>query len=240
ANGGTIFFDEIGDLPLELQTSLLRFLQERNIHRVGSSRTLPVDARVLAASHVDLKQAVSTGRFREDLFYRLNVLPIVVPPLRERMSDVPVLARYFLLRCLADKQGRRVEGFSRQAMAAMMAHDWRGNVRELGNRVQRAIVMTDQRLVSAADLGLASVAVPAGLDLEAVRMMAERDAIALTLGRVGPNVTQAARELGISRMTMYRLMDKHGLAPRRASDPYDGTPLQGPASPDRRSGVLLM
>jgi two-component system, NtrC family, response regulator HydG len=212
ANGGTIFLDEIADLPLELQTNLLRFLQERTIHRVGSTRSLPVDARVVAASHIDLAEAVAAGRFREDLFYRLNVLPITVPPLRERMCDVPVLAQFFLQRCKTDQHGR-VEGFSRHAVTAMMSHDWPGNVRELCNRVQRATVMTDQRLITPVDLGLVMASEPVGIGLDAVRTRAERDAIAQTLGRVGRNITRAARELGVSRMTLYRLMDKHGLVP---------------------------
>jgi two-component system, NtrC family, response regulator HydG len=212
ANGGTIFLDEIADLPLELQTNLLRFLQERTIHRVGSTRSLPVDARVVAASHIDLAEAVAAGRFREDLFYRLNVLPITVPPLRERMCDVPELAQFFLQRCKTGRHGR-VEGFSRQAEAAMMSHNWPGNVRELCNRVQRATVMTDQRLIAPVDLGLVMANEPVGIGLDAVRTRAERDAIAQTLGRVGRNITRAARELGISRMTLYRLMDKHGLVP---------------------------
>lgn len=213
ASGGTLFLDEIADLPLELQTNLLRFLQEHTIHRVGSARSLQVDVRVVAASHIDLAVAVAAGRFREDLFYRLNVLPLVVPSLRERISDVPALAQHFLRAGMAGQQLRRVEGFSRQAMTALMSHLWPGNVRELFNRVQRAAVMTDQRLITPADLGLA-VANPAGLELDTARTLAERDVIALTLGRVGRNITHAARELGISRMTLYRLMDKHGLAPR--------------------------
>lgn len=214
ASGGTIFLDEVGNLPLELQTNLLRFLQEHTIARVGSTRSMPVDARVVAASHVDLAEAVAAGRFREDLFYRLNVLPLAVPSLRERLSDVPVLAQHFLQHCMADQNRRRVEGFSRQASTAMMAHHWPGNVRELYNRVQRAVVMTDQRLVSAEDMGLAAPVGPVGVGLEAIRTLAERDAISLTLGRVGRNVTHAARELGISRMTLYRLIDKHGLVHR--------------------------
>jgi len=216
ASGGTIFLDEVADLPLELQTNLLRFLQERTIHRVGSSRSMPVNARVVAASHVDLAEAVAAGRFREDLFYRLNVLPLTVPSLRERLSDVPVLAQHFLQHCMADQNRRRVEGFSRQASAAMMAHHWPGNVRELYNRVQRAVVMSDQRLVTAEDMGLAAPADRVGIGLEAIRTLAERDAILLTLGRSGRNVTHAARELGISRMTLYRLIDKHGLVHRVA------------------------
>ena len=214
ANGGTLFLDEISDLPLELQTNLLRFLQEHTIHRVGSTRSLQVDARVVAASHVDLSQAVAAGRFREDLFYRLNVLPIVVPSLRERLPDVPILAQHFLERCKVDRHQRPVEGFSRQAVAALMSHGWPGNVRELFNRVQRAAVMADHCLITPADLGLAMARCAASLGLDAVRTLAERDAISLTLGRVERNITHAARELGISRMTLYRLMDKHGLAHR--------------------------
>lgn len=214
ASGGTLFLDEIADLPLELQTNLLRFLQEHTIHRVGSTRSLQIDARVVAASHIDLAGAVAAGRFREDLFYRLNVLPLTVPSLRERISDLPELAQHFLISGMADKRQRRVEGFSRQAMTAMMSHHWPGNVRELFNRVQRAVVMSDQRLVTPADLGLAVASSPVRTELDTARTLAERDAISLTLGRVGRNVTHAARELGISRMTLYRLMDKHGLAPR--------------------------
>ncbi len=212
ANGGTIFLDEVGDLQLELQTNLLRFLQEHTIHRVGSVRSVEVDARVVAASHMNLAQAVAVGRFREDLFYRLNVLPIGVPPLRERMSDVPRLAQHFFQSCMARQRNRHVEGFSRQATAAMMSYSWPGNVRELSNRVQRALVMTDQRLITPDDLLLSGPAVVASVGLDATRTLAERDAIALTLGRVGRNVTHAARELGVSRMTLYRLMNKHGLA----------------------------
>jgi two-component system response regulator HydG len=211
ANGGTIFLDEIGDLPLELQTNLLRFLQEKTINRVGAARSVPVDARVVAASHVDLVQAVAAGRFREDLFYRLNVLFIETPPLRRRMEDVPVLAEHFF-QCCVGQTTTRVKGFTRQALAALTAHTWPGNVRELYNRVQRAVVMTDQRLIGPTDLGLAEVDRPVGIGLDAVRNMAERDAICLTLTRVGRNVTHAARELGISRMTLYRLMDKYSIA----------------------------
>ena len=214
ANGGTLFLDEITDLPLELQTNLLRFLQEHTIHRVGSTRSLQVDARVVAASHVDLSQAVAAGRFREDLFYRLNVLPLMVPPLRERLPDVPMLAQHFLERCKVDRHQRPVEGFSRQAVAAMLAHGWPGNVRELFNRVQRAAVMTDDCLITPADLGFVGAPSASCIGLDAVRTLAERDAISLTLGRVERNITHAARELGISRMTLYRLMEKHGLAQR--------------------------
>lgn len=214
ANGGTIFLDEVADLPLELQTNLLRFLQEHTIQRVGATRSVTVDVRVIAASHVDLSQAVAAGRFREDLFYRLNVLPIAVPSLRERASDIPILAQHFLHQCLEQGHSRRVVGFSAEARAAMLAHPWPGNVRELGNRVQRAVVMSERRLISPADLGLGDPCEAVAVGLDAARLLAEREAITLTLGRLDHNVTRAARELGVSRMTLYRLMDKHGLQAR--------------------------
>lgn len=220
ANGGTIFLDEIGDLPLDLQTNLLRFLQEKTINRVGAVRNMKVDVRVVAASHVDLAEAVAVGRFREDLFYRLNVLSIDVMPLRKRMEDVRVLAEYFFQRCAV--AGRtRARGFSRQSMEAMQAHAWPGNVRELYNRVQRAVVMTDRRLIAPQDLGLAMADSAMGVALNTARTTAERDVICLTLNRVGRNITHAARELGVSRMTLYRLMDKHRITmdEQRAGQP---------------------
>lgn len=210
ADGGTIFLDEIGDLPMELQANLLRFLQEKSIQRVGAVRSTPVDVRVIAASHINLADAVAVGRFREDLFYRLNVLPIEVPPLRQRMEDVPLLARHFLKACTTDCP-HRVEGFSRQAVEAMSVYAWPGNVRELYNRVQRAVVMTEQRWIGPHDLGLQPADGVAAHDLGQARTAAERDVICRVLTRVGSNVTLAARELGVSRMTLYRLMDKHGI-----------------------------
>jgi DNA-binding NtrC family response regulator len=215
ASGGTLFLDEIADLPLELQTNLLRFLQERTIQRVGSHKSLMVDARVIAASHVDLASAVVARKFRDDLFYRLSVLPITVPSLRERQTDVLGLAQYFLNASVESSHHVKILGFSQQAIEAMMHHMWPGNVRELSNRVKRAVVMTDHRLISPDDLGLSLPVGPVGVELQAVRTMAERDAITLALVRVDSNVTHAARALGISRMTMYRLMDKHGVDLRR-------------------------
>ena len=232
ANGGTIFLDEIGDLPLELQTNLLRFLQEKTISRVGAVRNLHVDVRVVAASHVDLAEAVAVGQFRDDLFYRLNVLSIEVAPLRRRMEDVPILAEYFFQRCAA-KSRARVKGFSRQAVASMLAHAWPGNVRELFNRVQRAVVMTDRRLIGPIDLGLPLADNPVGMGLDAARTVAERDAIVVTLTRVGRNITHAARELGVSRMTLYRLMDKHSIALDAELRPHVTPPWSTPAPPLR-------
>jgi DNA-binding NtrC family response regulator len=211
ANGGTLFLDEIADLSLEMQTNLLRFLQEKTINRVGATKSLHVDVRVVAASHVDLAEAMASGRFRRDLFYRLNVLSITVPALRERKEDLPLLTQYFFERCTADRKSR-VKGFCKRALSAMMAHNWPGNVRELYNRVQRAVVMTEHRMITPLDLGLAEEVNLIGVGLGTARTIAERDAIYFSLNRVGRNVTHAARELGISRMTLYRLMEKHGIA----------------------------
>lgn len=210
AHGGTLFLDEIGDLSLELQANLLRFLQERSIYRVGGLHSVAVDTRVVAATHVQLQHAVHQGRFREDLFYRLNVLPIDVPPLRARREDVVVLAQHFFALC-GGPSSTRLHGFAHNALAAMTAYDWPGNVRELYNRVQRAVVMSDGRWISATDLGLSAPAAPAGLGLESARTQAEREVIQSTLAKASHNITQAARDLGVSRMTLYRLMDKHGI-----------------------------
>jgi DNA-binding NtrC family response regulator len=211
ASGGTIFLDEIGDLSLELQTNLLRFLQEKTINRVGSTRSINVDARVIAATHVDLDMAVAAGTFREDLYYRLNVVPLRVPPLRERSSDVTLLAEHFFA-LFAKERGAQLKGFSRRALGAMCAHDWPGNVRELMNRVRRAAVMAEGHLIAPKDLGLEGDGEPRDWDaLEQARRRAEHGAISISLRNAGKNVTEAARKLGVSRMTLYRLMAKHGI-----------------------------
>jgi DNA-binding NtrC family response regulator len=213
ASGGTIFLDEIGDLPLELQINLLRFLQEKTINRVGSTRSIRVDVRVVAATNVDLERAVAEGSFRQDLFYRLNVLSVTVPPLRARKADIELLAEHFFDK-FGNEKSPQVKGFSQRARLAMTEHDWPGNVRELINRVRRAMVMTEGRLITAADLGLErQPEVSRNWDaLDEARCAAERHAIFATLEHVGANVTEAARKLGVSRMTLYRLMAKHGIA----------------------------
>jgi DNA-binding NtrC family response regulator len=211
ARGGTLFLDEIAELPLDLQATLLRFLQEKTIQRLGAVESRVADTRVIAASHVDLPQAVAAGLFREDVYYRLGVLALAVPSLKERQEDIPLLAQHVFDRSV-HLGASRARGFSSAAMAAMVAHPWPGNVRELYNRVQRAVVMTEQRLVSAADLGLGEVAKVDWGGLQEIRVKAERNAICFSLERVSHNVTLAARELGISRMTLYRLMAKHSIA----------------------------
>ncbi len=214
AMGGTLFLDEIGELPLPLQVNLLRFLQEETIERLGGHETLYIDARVIAATHRDLEQEIKEGAFREDLYYRLNVLSIEVPDLKERDGDIELLANFFF-RKFTEGQNHKVRGFSRKATAAMNRHDWPGNVRELINRVRKAIVMSDNRLITAADLGLEHTGdgesggpVPT---LEQARHQAERQAIRRSLKKAGHNVTCAARLLGVSRVTLYRLMEKHQL-----------------------------
>ncbi|MDT8405536.1 sigma-54 dependent transcriptional regulator [Sulfuriflexus sp.] len=213
ASGGTLFLDEIGDLPLEQQTSLLRFLQEKTIERVGSSSSLHVDVRVIAATHVNLEQAIQEGRFREDLYYRLNVVNLVVPPLRERVEDIEVLAKYFFNKFYSEA-GNGVIGFSQQALRAMNDYTWPGNVREMINKVRRAMLMCESRLISATDLGLErrSTGKRRILTIDAARSNAEVEAIINSLRQSRNNISQAARTLDVSRVTLYRLMEKHSIS----------------------------
>jgi DNA-binding NtrC family response regulator len=218
AQGGSIFLDEIGDLPMELQANLLRFLQEKTIYRLGSTHSIAVDVRVIAASHVDLGQAVGRGAFREDLYYRLNVLALEVPPLRARKDDLLALAEHFFL-AFSSERAPRVKGFSGRAAQAILDYDWPGNVRELINRVRRAMVMAEGRLIVPQDLGLSAPRATEAAQLDDARIRAERDAIDASLLRAGRNITLAARDLGVSRMTLYRLLAKHGIAaPSRGCD----------------------
>ncbi len=212
ASGGVLFLDEIGDLPLDMQASLLRVLQERAITRVGSTRSTPVDFRVIAATHVDLAQAVRLGGFREDLYFRLKVLQLVVPPLRERGDDVLQLAELFRQRFTAQHPGARARGFAADALRAMQRHDWPGNVRELINRVQEAVVMGDNRLIDASDLGLERAPRdPDGLTLDDARAHFERELLARSLRANGNQVSKTARQLGVSRVTLYRMLHRLNL-----------------------------
>ncbi|TWI62601.1 DNA-binding NtrC family response regulator [Pseudoduganella lurida] len=208
AAGGTVFLDEIADLPLDMQANLLRFLQEKTIHRLGGTKPVTVDVRVVAASHVRLQDAVSRGAFREDLLYRLNVLSVEMPPLRDRADDLQALAETFF-QDYARERAAGVRGFSPGALAALRAHHWPGNVRELLNRVRRASVMAEGRTISAQDLGLASDSC-AAQRLHHTRAHADRLAIKAGL-LAGKTITQLALELGISRMTLYRLMAKYDI-----------------------------
>jgi DNA-binding NtrC family response regulator len=212
AQGGTLFLDEVGDLPLDMQGNLLRFLQESTVQRLGSTKPFMVDVRVIAATHVDLEEAVKQGRFREDLYYRLNVLRLHVPALREREGDVEVLARYFLGQFLKDTR-KQVMGYTTQALDAMRRHSWPGNIRELINRVRRAIVMCDGRWISARDLQLDQPAAQEThiVDLDKAREAAEHQALRQALKMSSNNYSAAARMLGVSRVTLYRLLEKHRL-----------------------------
>ena len=209
ANGGVLFLDEIGDLPLDMQVSLLRVLQERTISRVGSTHCIPVDFRVIAATHIDLNEAVSQGRFREDLYFRLNVLSLTVPALRERGDDILLLAESLFNKFSARHGTGKARGLSRDALDALMRHDWPGNVRELINRIQRAVVMSENRLVSPTDLGLDLVRRdPVTLTLDDARTSFERDLLETRLRANGNKVSQTARQLGVSRVTLYRMINK--------------------------------
>jgi two-component system, NtrC family, response regulator len=211
AHRGTLFLDEIGDLPLPMQVKLLRFLQDQIVERVGGRKPVQVDVRIVCATNQDLDRMLVEGRFREDLFYRLNEVALRVPPLRERPTDAVVLATFFLHR-FAGEYGRGTRGISSSALAAIKDHPWPGNVRELENRVKRAVVMTDGALVSAADLDLSTSEDEAkSLDIRLARSRAEREVIQLALAQAGSNLSKAAKLLGISRPTLYDLMQQHQL-----------------------------
>ena len=210
AHGGTLFLDEIGDLPAPLQVKLLRFLQERRIERVGGRQEIAVDVRVLSATNVPLKEAMRAGRFREDLYYRIGVVVLSLPPLRERGDDVTLLASAFLQRYAAEAK-RRVQGFTRDALAALQAYAWPGNVRELENRVKRAVVMTETPRIVPADLELDGTLEPEARPLRDVRADFERDTVQRALAKHRGNVTRTAAELGVSRPTLYGLIEKLGI-----------------------------
>jgi two-component system, NtrC family, response regulator len=212
AAGGTLFLDEIGELPPPLQIKLLRFLQEKTFQRVGGRQELQSDARVVAATNANLRESVGNGRFREDLYFRLAVLVITLPALRDRGDDITLIAREFLQRYGA-QHGKPGAGFSADALRALGVHSWPGNVRELQNRVQRAVIMAEGKRVTAADLELADTlnALPPPT-LKEARERVEREVVQNALRRCGGKITSSALELGISRPTLYELMEKLGIA----------------------------
>jgi two-component system NtrC family response regulator len=212
ASGGTLFLDEVGDLPLPLQAKLLRFLQERVITRVGGRKEIPVDVRVVSATHQNLEQLISSGDFREDLYYRISEISIRIPAIRERQGEAAVLANY-LLRKEADQQRKGSLAFSQDALAAIAAYEWPGNVRELANRVKRAVIMADGKQITAQSLELAAgeETESFSLNLREVREQAESQAILQALNHAGGNISQAATLLGITRPTLYSLAKKYGL-----------------------------
>lgn len=208
AGGGTIFLDEIGDLPLDLQVNLLRVLQNKSIERLGSNQEIQLDVRVVAASNVNLELAVEQGRFRQDLYYRLNVLRLHSPPLREREGDVPLLAQHYFQEFAHSSHGS-ARGFTQQALRVMSNYAWPGNVRELINRVRRAVIMSENPLLKPEDMGLEKRVADAGsMTLDQARAQAEFHAIRCALRRNQNNMSAAARQLGISRATLYRVLER--------------------------------
>lgn len=213
--GGTVLLDEIGDLPADIQGHLLRFLQERTIERVGGNSSIAVDVRVIAATNVDLRQAMEQGRFREDLFYRLHVLGLHMPPLRERGDDVILLARA-LLRRFNQEISAAIEDFDASALAAMVAYPWPGNIRELVACVRRGVVLADGPLVQEAELRVGAARPLNSAHPADRRTRLRLDARSLTkaLAQNRFNVSHCARQLGVSRMTIYRLMHSHRIPTR--------------------------
>jgi two-component system NtrC family response regulator len=211
ANRGTLFLDEIADLPHPLQVKLLRFLQDQIVERIGGRQRIQVDVRIVSATNTSLEQRVNEGTFRGDLFYRMNAVTVRIPPLRERGGDALLLANYFLAR-FNREFGRNLRGFTDAATTALSAHGWPGNVRELENRMKRAVVMAERRMIDASDLELVPTSHDAlPLDLRAARLRAEREVLQLALARANGTLSVAAKLLGISRPTLYGLMEIHGI-----------------------------
>jgi len=213
ANGGTLFLDEIGEMPPTLQVKLLRFLQEQTIERVGGRQEIHVNARVIAATNADLKKNMAGGTFREDLFYRLAVVQILLPPLRERENDILVLAKFFLQRFAADSNKPGL-AFDTDALRALNKHSWPGNVRELENCIRRAVIMAEGARVTARDLELKDdgIITNGATTLKEAREMVERQMVQQALRKHSGKITPAAAELGLSRPTLYELMEKLGIA----------------------------
>jgi two-component system NtrC family response regulator len=211
AHGGTFFLDEVGDLPMPLQAKLLRFLQERVIERIGGHEEIPVDVRIVCATHQKLKDLCAQGRFREDLYYRLSEIVVNIPPMRQREGDAALLAHHFKNK-FCSQESRSSLHFAPDALAAIEAYAWPGNVREMENCIKRAVIMADGSTIVADDLGLPDLeAEEAPLNLRQVRDEAEYKAIVKALARVDGNIVKASELLGISRPTMYDLMGRHGI-----------------------------
>ncbi|KKC99142.1 MULTISPECIES: PEP-CTERM-box response regulator transcription factor [Photobacterium] len=211
ADGGTLFLDEIGDMPYPLQAKILRFLQEKVIERVGGRHEIPVDVKIICATHQNLEQMMTDKTFREDLFYRISEITIHNPPLRDRDQDILILARYFLQQ--ANQQSpRKISGFTDDAIRAMLQHNWPGNIRELQNKVKSAVIMSDNKFISSLDLALQPIEddlEPMAFNLRQVREAAEKQAIAKALSLSNGNMSHTANILGITRPTLYSLMDKY-------------------------------
>ena len=212
ANGGTLMLDEIGDLPMPLQAKLLRFLQERVVERLGGRQEIPVDVRIVCATHQDLKAQITNGGFREDLYYRLAEIVVPIPPLRQRSGDAALMAHAFVHR-FSDEQKRGNMTLCEEAVRSIEAHQWPGNVRELENCIKRAVIMADGSRITREDIGLDGTAPDETgfIDLRKVRDEAERQAIVTALGRANGNLLRTSEILGISRPTLYDLMHRLGL-----------------------------
>ena len=208
ADGGTLFLDEMGDLPISLQAKLLRFLQERVIERIGGHKPIPVNVRIVCATHQNLREKIEKGEFREDLFYRVSEIPVEIPPLRDREGDVILLAKYFFNE-FNEQHGGKLKGFSKDALASMEVYACPGNVRELQNRIKRAVIMSDEKYISAADLELDIAPVERmSYDLKDIREKVERQAIVRAISHVNGKIAPAAELLGVSRPTLYDLIKK--------------------------------
>ncbi|MFN3477345.1 MAG: sigma 54-interacting transcriptional regulator, partial [Candidatus Methylomirabilales bacterium] len=230
AHGGTIFLDEVGDLSLNLQAKLLRVLQERQVRRVGSNKLIDVDVRVISATHHDLAQAVARGEFREDLYYRLNVISIKLPPLRERKGDIPLLVHHYLKK-YSLASGKEVRGVSPKAMELLEQYSWPGNVRELQNVIERAVVLAEGEFITHHDLPEhirigepPSAVLPLGeLSLKQAKdekiQTFEREYLQELLKRYSGNISQAAKAAGVDRKTIHRLLKKHGLRASQSPPP---------------------
>ena len=209
AGGGTLLLDEIGDMPVALQAKLLRFLEERSVERIGGREPIPVDVRIICATHQDLHMLIRDGRFRQDLFYRISEVNIVLPALRDRAGDTVLLAQHFLEQA-ASRHKRAVRGLTAKALKAIAAHPWRGNVRELENVINNAVIMAEGKQIGPEALRLDIIGEDV-LDLRQVRTDAERRAIQRALTKAGGNLSRVADLLGVSRPTLYDLLDKHDL-----------------------------
>lgn len=223
AHKGTLFLDEIGELPVNLQVKMLRFLQEGIIQRVGGRLDIPIDTRTVCATNVDIVRAIKEGKFREDLYYRISVISINLPPLRERGDDILLLANYFL-RMFSEEYHKKVRRFSSAAVNFLKAYEWPGNVRELRNRVQRAIIMGSATALEPSDLGcemelpVISEEMQPAISLREARDRVEREMIIAVIDRSNGNIVKAAEALKVSRPTLYDLLKKHGLTPLTATE----------------------
>jgi two-component system NtrC family response regulator len=217
ADKGTLFLDEIGELPLNLQVKLLRFLQEKTIQRVGGRQEIPVDTRIICASNMDIAKAKEEGSFRDDLYFRIGVITMKLPPLRDRRGDIMLLSNLFLKRT-SESVGKKIKGFSPSAISVLELYEWPGNVRELENKIQRAVIMSESMTIEADDLGFTDVKMKQraqsidGLTLKDAREIMEKEMIASVVEKYKGNIARASEELGISRPSLYDLLKKHRIS----------------------------